>query len=107
VRETWARYRATNGIAYRADYTLHTEPRDLIEGRKWKPSIFMRRVDSRLLLEIVSIQVERLNVLTMEQAIAEGFGSPDEFAYLWSNMHPHLPISTHPWVWVINFRRVT
>ncbi|MGK0158859.1 hypothetical protein [Pseudomonas mosselii] len=56
--ESWVVYRECDN---RTDY-----------GGPWKPSIHMRRRDSRILLEITDVRVERLNDISDEQAKAEG-----------------------------------
>lgn len=78
VRETWTR--AGNGdpgyLTYRATYPDCLPP-DLenipaASELRWKPSIHMFRRDSRILLEITGVRVERLQNITEDQAKAEG-----------------------------------
>ena len=84
----------------------------------WKPSIFMPRLLSRILLEIVEVRVERLQDITPEEAIAEGIDWYDIYrleehlavrAYraLWESINgDKYPWESNPWVWVITFKKV-
>lgn len=94
---------------------------------KWKPSIFMPRAACRLLLEIQSIQVERLQDITEDDAIREGIGffeiegkrswrnyldgtryflNPvDSFTSLWTSINGAESWNANPWVWRIEFKR--
>ncbi|UVM53542.1 hypothetical protein LOY37_14260 [Pseudomonas sp. B21-012] len=90
----------------------------------WKPSIHMPRWASRILLEITAVRVERLQDITLEQAIAEGVDadmcrqyletSPSRFeckaaaihgfAGLWQSTGGNW--DANPWVWVVEFKRI-
>lgn len=91
---------------------------------KNRPSIHMFRADSRILLEITDVRVERLQDITYEQAAAEGvhrgplreWCASDEggtchkypvpaFRDLWQSVGGNW--DANPWVWVVEFKRVT
>nr|WP_233092184.1 hypothetical protein [Pseudomonas sp. MF6772] len=93
-------------------------------GLKYKPSIHMPRAACRILLEITGVRVERLQDITYEQAAAEGvhrgplreWCASDEggachkypvpaFRDLWQSVGGNWDAS--PWVWVVEFKRVT
>lgn len=102
------------------------EPRTY--GRR-RPSIFMRRWMSRITLEIVSVRVERLQDISEADAIREGikpvsFGLTDKgyewdqnedgtttakesYRALWESINGPGSWAANPWVWVIEFRRVS
>ncbi|HEP9454469.1 TPA: hypothetical protein VDV69_006245 [Pseudomonas aeruginosa] len=104
--------------AYRAsgDNNEYVDP-DGYFHCKWKPSIHMPRWASRILLEITAVRVERLHDITPNQCIAEGawrekdkeLGRGQEaiaaFADLWRSTGGDW--DANPWVWVIEFKRVT
>ncbi|HBO4030495.1 TPA: hypothetical protein L6A17_32785 [Pseudomonas aeruginosa] len=104
--------------AYRAsgDNNEYVDP-DGYFHCKWKPSIHMPRWASRILLEITAVRVERLHDITPNQCIAEGawrekdkeLGRGQEaiaaFADLWRSTGGDW--DSNPWVWVIEFKRVT
>lgn len=101
---------------------------------KNRPSIHMFRADSRILLEITGVRVERLQDITEDQAKAEGIVGvpfrpddgwpictgymvgPDDgktglqttaakaFAGLWDSVGGNW--DANPWVWCVSFRRV-
>lgn len=92
---------------YRADGPMH-------EDWKWKPSIHMPRWASRITLEITAIRVEQLQDITEEDAKAEGCigalgaGCTGAYRDLWDSINAKkYPWSSNPWVWVIEFRRIT
>ncbi len=96
------------------------------DGRScWKPSIHMPRAACRILLEVTSVRVERLNSISQEDAQAEGMeltgwrptcSDPDSggevwtpydnFAQLWESIYGEESWKANPWVWVIEFKVV-
>lgn len=90
-------------------------------GIRWRPSIFMPRWASRILLEITGVRVERLLEISEADAQAEGidlkgFRSQTEgiagrehrihYRDLWESINGAGSWDANPWVWVVSFRRV-
>jgi hypothetical protein len=81
----------------------------------WHPSIHMPRAASRITLEITGVRVERLRDITESDAEAEGCTAAlddgptyyDDFASLWRSINGTDSWDANPWVWVIEFKRVT
>lgn len=110
VRETWAPL--TKGYAYRADPIWNAPPAD-----RWHPSIHMPRVASRITLEIIGVRVERLQDISVADAIAEGVVECNQnlrglepcmewrYAYedLWGQINGQGSWDANPWVWVVSF----
>lgn len=84
----------------------------------WRPSIFMPRWASRILLEVISVRVERLQDITDDDAKAEGMTAwhdtangtvyRPEFELLWQSINGKTSghsWNDNPWVWVIEFRK--
>ena len=95
---------------YRADFP-NSQP-----GEGWKPSIHMPRNLSRILLEITSVHVERLQDISEADALAEGVPhslnlpggrfARENFEHLWWTINGDGSWESNPWVWVVEFKRV-
>lgn len=97
------------------------------EPHKWRPSIYMPRWASRIMLEITGVRVERLQEIREADARAEGItdggcltcgesepcgcsdpkpDARDGFAWLWQSIHGTDSWHANPWVWVLEFKMV-
>lgn len=113
-------------IVYRAD------PGDAWQWRDgslpWRPSIHMPRWASRISLEVTAVRVERLQAISEDDARAEGvtakaptravaaggvltndgLSAVEVFRDLWDTINrKRAPWASNPFVWVVEFRRVT
>ena len=87
---------------------------------RWRPSIHMPRWASRILLEVTEVRVERLQEISIQDAMAEGVAETAprlkdlepcmewRYAYedLWNVINGPGSWDANPWVWVIEFRRI-
>jgi hypothetical protein len=139
VRETWtpdhSPFYPHFPVAYRADAGFDYERNDKGETYspeqkawfpyRWRPSIHMPRIASRITLEITGVRVERLQDISHEDAIAEGiepiepkgwkdyrgtaqrYMSPaTSFQSLWFSINGLESWQSNPWVWVVEFRKL-
>lgn len=112
----------TPALFYRA-----TDSETSIRGN-WKSSLFMKREDSRILLEIISVYASRLQNINEADAKAEGlfqdqagrlttwsasqeakeFLNPiDAYRDLWESINGSGSWNINPWVWVIKFEMIS
>ena len=125
VRETWAAWSSTYGVAPKLYYKADG---DTPAGIKWRPSIHMPKEAARLFLRVTDVRVERLQDITDEGAKAEGAnwkhghhvgveekmrrGAVERFAEIWDTTIKPADRETYgwsanPWVWVISFERIS
>lgn len=80
-------------------------------GFKRRPSIHMPRWASRITLEITGVRVERLHDISEEDAVAEGVprysGALFEFCQIWKALNGPGSWNANPWVWAIEFKRLS
>jgi hypothetical protein len=113
VKETWAEC-PDGGCLYKADpMFIGCDKSDF--AWDWKSSMFMPRWASRITLEITDIRVERVQDITPEDALKEGFcnygtdvDTLDAFCEAWQKLNAKrgYPWEKNPWVWVVLFRVV-
>ena len=115
VRETWG-YDKNNWI-YKADFT----PADLdriASITRWHPSIHMPKEAARIFLRVTDVRVERLQEIMDDppgpnnQVVREGCKYGCDFIALWENTvkeadKPLYGWDANPWVWVIEFERIS
>ena len=96
------------------------EPRNMPAFKMWKPSIHMPRWASRITLEVTGVRVERVQDISIADAMAEGVVECNEslrglepcmewrYAYedLWNSINGPGAWDSNPWVWVVGFRRI-
>jgi hypothetical protein len=111
VRETWAVNPYSTEVRYRATDELWTDAGPI----GWRPSIHMPRAECRLLLDVFSVRVEKLNDISRGDAMAEGCPFPNMAAgddprqwylALWDQINGADSWEANPWVWVVEFKRV-
>lgn len=124
VRETWCKGSLNGGAE---QYFYKADDNDF--HCQWRPSIHMPKEAARIFLRVTDVRVERLQDVTLDDAIAEGcqgkfIGSgecvgagweilpEDEFADLWDSTIKKSDLDKYgwdanPWVWVISFERIS
>jgi len=114
VRETWAvqhEYDAAAPSEIGASARWRYAATEDLGGLRKRPSIFLPRRGSRILLKITDVRVQRLQGISDEDARAEGYDRshafPREwFALLWERIHGPGSWHANPWVWAITFQRL-
>lgn len=116
VRETALFWNSKSGPTKVAAYK--SDGYELEHGERWTSPIHMPRWASRITLEIVSVRVERLQDITDADIRAEGI-EPDRASNhprgvyytslmaSWQSIHGLESWYANPWVWVVDFRRIT
>ena len=119
VRETWAKSMAGTFMYQADDKAIMVE--------RWRPSIHMPREAARLFLRVTGVRVERLKDIDghgiLKEGIDNGKSNPAmgtrwenmqsmAFAEIWNSTlkSADLPLygwAANPWVWVIEFERIS
>lgn len=136
VREAWTRIRVAQ--APDQEWVVYREGDNRTDyGGPWRPGIHMFRRDSRILLEVTDVRVERLRD-TADLALLDELGDmlddcdsvagkefsriehlqsagaplnmlPEMYGFkaYWDKVNGAGSFDANPWVWVVEFKRVT
>lgn len=135
LQGTGVEHRDSAGNRQRYAYAADTRPGSYGDecrkdyGLKWRPSIHMPRTTSRITLEVTAVRVERLQDISEADAQAEGARANDPcdhtryscaeigcsgpgdyrggFKDTWESINGPGSWGANPWVWVVEFKRVT
>ena len=121
ARDEWRFVDMTLECNFAYQYAADGVDRPLAKGRgtvpAWhlRPALFMPNVASRILLEVTSVRVERLQEISDSDALAEGCSPSDiqngerlanAYARVWESINGPGSWDADPWVWVVTFRRI-
>ena len=124
VRETWAEVELDDVQGDVIFYKATDAAREISPGitlGKWRPSVHMPRWASRITLEVTAVRVERIQRINLDQhdeVLKEGWpwgrewpnrNPVHDFAELWDSINAKrgFGFDTNPWVWVVEFKRIT
>jgi|JI10StandDraft_1071094.scaffolds.fasta_scaffold801392_2 hypothetical protein len=95
------------GVYYWADQGA------IFQVGRWLQAVNMPRWASRILLEVESVRVERLQDISDDDAFSEGMvlaenyrGPIAHYAALWDSINGLGSWNKNPWVWVVEFKRI-
>lgn len=101
VRETWGRYSACEGIMSELYYKADGNAPD---GIKWIASMYMPKAAARIFLRVTGVRAQRVEEITEDEAIDEGFSSRAEFLGRFFEIDKQANLRS--WAWVYEFERV-
>lgn len=100
-----------DAFIYKASFDLSTG------GIRWKPSIHMPKIASRIWLKVTGVRVERVQDISGKDAVMEGVKTTSEyardyFANLWDSINAKrdggiYAWEKNPWVWVVDFEVIS
>lgn len=125
VRETFGHFELNDSFKP-GDRVFYRADGECLELQPWRPSIHMPRWASRITLEITAVRVERLHDISESDARAEGITpfndghgwhtedgrhyagtAADAYLSLWASINGEASARANPWVWVIEFKKVS
>lgn len=117
VREMWCEY---NGCFHYKESEMYNDPAWLNDKKiKWRPSIHMPKEAARLFLRVTGVRAERLRKMVLADVLMEGIQEADSYEGTWDRWHntwnstikpadlPRYGWEANPWVWVIEFERIS
>ncbi len=119
IRENWTYQNDNRGgrrLVFQADFT-DEQLQEMKGTTKWRPSIHLERIMSRMEVRILNIGIERLSEIDEEACMREGVEpvldeATDQYRYLpafqqlWTKLNGAGSVELNPWLFVISFELI-
>lgn len=106
VQEAWRLVEQGNG-GRKLQWLAECTAKNRSGPSDWRRAETLPRSYTRMLLSLVSVEIQRLQSITVDEVRTEGFGTSAEMRSHWNNLHTEGALwDDNPWVWAVSLKPV-